>query len=127
MDSPFHYVRFGCAMNIKNLGYPYERFTVCIRTYLSVVALLLLGLFLRYKHVCLLWAVLVQYEVQTKRGGFPHNLYFFFPPICTEPTTVALIAPQSATYQILGLILVGFRLAFPRQSCVEKCPLLVRD
>ena len=41
MDSPFHYVRFGCAMNIKNLGYPYERFTVCIRTYLSVVALVI--------------------------------------------------------------------------------------
>ena len=38
MVAPFDRVRFGCAMNIKSLGYPYERFAVYIRLCLSVVA-----------------------------------------------------------------------------------------
>ena len=47
---PFNRVCFGCAMNIKGLGYPYERFAICIR---PISPLLLFLLFLRCRDICL--------------------------------------------------------------------------
>lgn len=55
MDLPFRYVRFGCAMNIES-GLSVREIR-SLYTTLSVVALLSLGLFLRFKYICLLWPV----------------------------------------------------------------------